>query len=268
MKRINSRYWIVALVLLTGCSFSFQKWQFQKAVRLSERHHYKSAVDQFSRVVRRGPDTDLALEASRRGAKIATFDVKNYSQAGEFYRHLILHSPDKAERIEAQRSLVDIYFDKLLNYDEAVLEISRLQPLLPDMEKGQYQLMLARAQFYLNNFPQALVEVNDLIDRKIPRDLRFEALLFKANLLQGSKKLPEAIAVFQEIEKNFSDLSVDANVGMSLAICYEEQGDLAKAVGVLENLKAHNSNPDFIQIRINKLKDRMANLPGAQGLKR
>lgn len=254
--------------LVFGCSFSFQNWQYQKGVRLSEKHQFKEAADLFSRVVRRGPDAPIALEAARRGSKIAAFDVKNYSLAGEFYRHLVMHSADKAERLEAQRALVDVYFDKVLNYEQAVIEISHLQPLLPDTEKGRYQLLLARAHFNLNNLPQSLVEINDLIGKKISPDLKFEALLFKANLLQGSKKLNEAVVVFEEIEKTYPALAREANVGMSMAICYEEQGELGKAVKVLENLKDHHANPEFIQIRITKLKDRMANLPGAQGLKR
>src|SRR5690606_17204406 len=99
-------------------------------------------------------------------------------------------------------------------------------------------------------------------------DLRFDALVFKGNILQASKRLDEAIAVFIKVRDEYRSRSEAENIGMSLAICYEEKNELKTAVGVLEEMKKHNQNPEFIQIRINRLKERMANLPGAGGFKR
>ncbi len=253
---------------LVGCSLSFQKIDFRSAQSLSERGKFKQAVDKYSRVVKRHPEDKLALEAARRAARISSFEVKDFSRAAEFYHHLVLYSPDQSERVEAQKSLVDIYFDKQLNYEDAVIELSRLLPLVDTAERFGIKLKLARAHFYLNNLPQALVEVEDLIVKSPPDEVAFEALLFKGNILQTEKRLSEATKVFLEIQKKYPLRAQSENVGMSLAVCYEEQGDLKSAIGVLEDLREHHPQPDFIQIRINKLRERVANLPGAQGFKR
>lgn len=253
---------------LFGCTPSFQRWQYSSALHLAEEKKYAEAVDKFSRVMRRAPEQPVALEASRRGARIATFEMKDFSKAAEFYKHLVLHSPDSDERVSAQRSLAEIYFDKMMDYDQAIIEYSRLLPLVGENERPPYQMAVAKAHLNLNNFTQALIEIEDLMSKKVGDELKFEALLFKGNLLQAGKRLDEAISVFELLMKEFPVRAKNENVGMSLAVCLEEKGDLKRAVDVLDDIKDHYPTPDFIQVRINRLKERMANLPGAQGWKR
>ncbi len=261
-------FFLVLVSALFGCTPSFQRWQFSSAVNLVEEKKYPAAVDRFSRVMKRAPDQPVALEASRRGSKIAEFELKDYSKAAEFYRHLVMHSPDPKERVNAQKSLAEIYFQKLMNYDQAVIEYGRLLPLVDTKERGQFQMVLAKANLNLNNFSQALIEIEELLSKKLSDDLRFEAQLFKGNLLQAAKRLDEAISVFNQLMKEFPLKAKNDNVGMSLAVCLEEKGDLKRAVEVLEIIKTDYPTPDFIQVRITRLKDRMSNMPGAQGFKR
>lgn len=260
--------YILTAALLVSCTPSFQRWQYSSALRLVEEKKFSKAMDRFSRVMHRAPEEPVALEASRHGARIAVFEVKDFSKAAEFYRHLVLHSPSSQERVAAQRSLADIYYENLMNYDQAVVEYSRLLPLVTAKDRPTYQMAIAKAHLNLNNFPQALSEVEDLLGGKLGDDLRFEALLFKGNLLQAAKRLDEAIAVFQYLTKQFPQRSQNDNVGMSLAVSMEEKGDFKSAISVLEGIKAFYPTPDFIQVRINRLKDRMANQPGAQGFRR
>jgi len=264
MKRLG----VLLFVAVIGCTPSFQRWQYSSAIHLAEKKDFPQAVDRFSRVVKRAPEHPLALEAARRGARIATFETKNFPKAAEFYRHLVLYSPDVKERISAQKSLAEIYFDKLMNYDQALLEYSRLLPLVGDAEQSAYRMAMAKAHLNLNNLSQALIEIEELVTKKISDDIRFEALELKGNLLQTAKRLDEAIAVFEQLMKEFPQRAQNDNVGMSLAVCLEEKGDFKRAIQVLEGIKGHYPTPDFIQVRVNRLKDRMANLPGAQGFKR
>lgn len=256
------------LLSATGCNISFQRWQFGSANKLAEKKQFKSAVDLYSRVMRRGPTHALAIEAARLGARVATYETKDYKTAAEFYKHIVLYSTSDEERISAQRALTEIYFEKLLDYDQALIELSHMIPLLPAAERPTYQLMVARSYFNLSNFSQALIEVDELLNNRLSKELRFEALLFKGNLLQAAKRLDDAIKVFTSLRKDFPERAERENIGMSLAICYEEKSELGAAIAVLEEMKKTNKNPDFIQVRINRLRERTANLPGAGGLKR
>jgi len=57
-------------------------------------------------------------------------------------------------------------------------------------------------------------------------------------------------------------------VAIILATCYEEKRDFKKAVEILTKLKGTVSDSDFLQLKIKRLKERWALLPGARGLKR
>ncbi len=267
-KRSPAAILLLLNLCLLGCNASFQNWQFRSANKLAAEKKFKEAVDLYARVMRRGHSQPLAIEAARTGARFAAYEVRDYDKAADFYKHIILYSKDTQERLSAQSALVEIYFDKLRNFDQALVELNHLIPLVSYKERLPLQLKVARSYFNLNNLSQALIEVEDLLTKKMSSDLRFDALVFKGNILQASKRIDEAIAVFKNVQDNYRTRSEAENIGMSLAICYEEKNELKTAVDVLEQMKKHNQNPEFIQIRINRLKERMANLPGAGGFKR
>jgi len=253
---------------LSGCSWSFQSWNYRSANKLVEEHKYSEAMKIFTKVIRRKPESWLALEASRKAARLAVFDLKDFKAAVEFYQHLILYSPLSDERLAAQKSLADIYFENLLDFDQAVLEYSRLIKLVPPPQRASYRLTVAKAYFNLNNFAQAEIEVDELLHKPIADDLRFEALLFKGNLLQGAKRLDDAISVFGQILKKYPERARSENVIINLAVCYEEKKEFLKAIEILELAKSTYSSPEFLEVRINRLRERQANLPGAHGVSR
>jgi tetratricopeptide (TPR) repeat protein len=57
---------------------------------------------------------------ARQASRIAHMELKDYAAAIELYRYLILHAPDPQERREAQRSIAQILFENLQDYEAAV----------------------------------------------------------------------------------------------------------------------------------------------------
>jgi hypothetical protein len=51
-------------------------------------------------------------------------------------------------------------------------------------------------------------------------------------------------------------------------VIYEELKEFSKAIDVLEGMREGYAHPDFLDLRIRRLRERMGNQPGAQGLKR
>ena len=66
--------------------------------------------------------------------------------------------------------------------------------------------------------------------------------------------------------KGFTCLVSDA--GKLQAPHREELKQFDKAIEVLENMRPQYPNPDFLDLRISRLKERQYNQPGAQGWKR
>ncbi|MBX7230656.1 MAG: hypothetical protein K1X29_01090 [Bdellovibrionales bacterium] len=247
---------------------SFQSMQYSAAQKALERRNYREALEILFRVMKKDPGKPLALESARKAARIAQFEIKDYLKAIECYRYIVLYSPNASERISAQKSIGNLYFEKLLDYAQAIIEINRFLPLLPSKERSPYRLLLAKAESNLNNFDQALIEIEGIIKENPSQEVLFETLLFKGHILQSEKKLEGAISVFNLLIKKYPHRAKKENVGLSLAICLEEKGEFSKAINILETIKNFYPTPDFVQTRINRLKDRMENLPGAQGFKR
>ena len=72
---------------------------------------------------------------------------------------------------------------------------------------------------------------------------------------------------FKLIQAN-PEKSTKENVIITLAVCYEENLDFKGAIQVLEKYKAIHPQPDYIELRIRRLKERLKNAPGARGMRK
>lgn len=240
-----------------------------RARRAVVQHQYGAALGLFQQIVDARPDGDRALESAREGARIAHLELKNYPRAVEFYRHIILRSPDPAERKEAQRAVAQIYFENLQDFERAVIEFERLLKFTTTTEEAfRYRLNLAKAHLQLNNLDQAANELDVILSLKLEPDEIFEAKSLKANILVGAHRHQDAAVVWDSVLKDFPERSRKENVALNLVVCYEELKDFGKAIEVLERMKADYPNPQFLNLRIARLRERKSNQPGAQGWKR
>ncbi|MCB0364221.1 MAG: tetratricopeptide repeat protein [Bdellovibrionaceae bacterium] len=265
------RCWPVILLLsaliLSGCRFNYQTLEFQRAEEAAEKQQFTKALKHFDRAVKSRPRTEIALEAARRGSRIAHLETAEFITAISFYRHLILYSSDEVERIDAQKKIASVYFEKISDYASAIREYSRLLylPHSKDEEKF-FRFNIAKSYFYLNNFYQASSEIKDLLKLVSDDEDKFEYLAFRGNILLTTKKLEEATDIFIDLMKNYPEESLRENVPLSLAVAYEEKGEFDRAVAVLEKVKKTHPSPEFIELRIKRLRERIENLPGAKGL--
>ena len=58
------------------------------------------------------------------------------------------------------------------------------------------------------------------------------------------------------------------NVEMNIIVCYEEMEAFDKAIKRLEKLRSSYQDPEFIDLKISRLRERLANLPGSKGLRK
>lgn len=240
-----------------------------RAQRAIANRDFPTALRILETMITEKPDGDRALFAARQGARIAHLEAKNYPLAVFFYKHVILKSPDPEERKSAQRFVAQIYFENLLDYDQAVEEYEKLLKLGHRPEEAfRFRLNLAKAHLQLNNVEQAQHELDTLLSQKVGPDDVFEAKVLKARVLVSNRQLSEAALLWEDILKEFPERSQKENAALNLVVCYEELKEFGKAIEVLERMKPNYPNPDFLNLRIERLKERKENQPGAQGWKR
>lgn len=250
---------------LSACS-SPEERELKSARQEMEQKNYSSALSHYDKVLIRSPESSTALTAAREGAKSAFFEAKDFEKAVHFYKHLVIYSPDATERLTAQKQIATAYFDHLADYPKAVIEINRLLLMLPDStEKADYKMSLARAYYYQNNFTQAENEADEFLRMHLGDEQRFDMMMLKGNIELAKKDIPKAVAVFKDLLTKFPEKSQKENVSLTLSVCYEEEGDYASAIETLEGMKKYHPMPDYIDIRIQRLQQRLKNQPGARG---
>lgn len=263
------RLLLVMALGFSGCTFWQQETEFDKATRLSKEHKYEDAIVILDRLVkanREGPD---ALEAARLGAKLSFLEVKDYPHALLFFQQLVLYSPESGERLESQKRIAEIYFERISEHDKAVIEFNKLLQLeLPPEDEVQVRLNLAKSLFYINRFQEAESEIDLILEKSKAGQKAFEAKLLKGNIYFSGKQLEKAISLFKDLMEKEPERSRDEQVGVQLAISYEEVSQFAQAKAVLQQIRPYYPNPEFIDTKIARLEQREKQLPGARGLRK
>lgn len=243
--------------------------EYLKAKDAASLGHHRTALSGFDRVLKRAPESDYALKAAREGARIAVLELKDYKRAVTYHKFLVLHANDPHERVSSQKQLASIYFDQLQNYDQAILELNKLvTESETDVEIARYKLDIARANYYQNNFFQSQSELDDLLKRNVDDNERFAALVLKSNIYMAQKKYTDAIEIFKKLIPAYPEKSLLENIYQTIAVCYEESGNFTEAIKMLEIAKDKNSQPEYTELRIKRLKERQKNQPGARGLRK
>jgi tetratricopeptide (TPR) repeat protein len=261
----------LTFVVLTsgGCTYCLEWWQNYRIEKAIEHHDYTWALGQLQNTLESDPDSPRALAAARLGARVAQLEAKDYALAVEFYKGIVIRSPEVDERRVAQKSVAQIYFENLQDYDQAVIEYEKLLKLEQrPAEAFHFRLNLAKSHFQLNNIDQALNEIDVLLAHsKFPAEV-FEAKVLKATTLIAAKRQSEAAQLWEELLKEFPEKSQKENVALNLVVCYEDMNEFGKAIEVLERMSATDAHPEYLKLRIQRLKERKANQPGAQGLRK
>ncbi len=259
---------IVGLLFLASCAPP-EAHEYRKGMAEAGSKHFTSSITYFERAMKRSPQSSWALKAAREGARIAYFELKEYKKAADFYQHLVMYSEENEERFQAQQKLGDIYLENLQDYPKAIMEYSRLaEQHLSDQEVGQNRLRLGRAYYYQNNLFQAESEIEQALKLRIEPSLRFSALMLKGNIFIARKEFGKAASLFNDLIRNHGEKAQEENVPMTLAVCYEEAGEFQKALEVLEGLKGKYNPPEYIDLRIKRLKERQRNQPAAKGFRK
>jgi tetratricopeptide (TPR) repeat protein len=258
------------MLILSACDDHSGQGELNTARKLSTEKP-SEAVDQYKKIVQVNQQDPIGLKAAQEAESLCLKE-KICSDNEEFFlRHIIKKSENENEQISAQKRLSEYYFDKGF-YSQAIEELARL------LSKGNFKegregarLMLAKSNFYIKNFFQAEVELSSYIKEVKSDQEKFEGYLLKADIQSANKKYIEAMATYANIKANFRELYFKNQVFMNEVLLLEEQKLLDQAVKLLESIKTESQeiqSTDFIDAKIEKLKEQKTLMPGATGLKK
>ena len=256
------------VVFLFSCT-SPESRIYKEALEQEGLGHFRIAISEFDKVVRRSPRSSWGIRSAKEAARLSFYETKNYKKAAEFNKAVILNSKDAPDRFFAQKQIASIYFDNLQNYKKAIEEyIKLLQLVKTPTEEAQYRTNIARSYFYLNDFSQADIEIKEVLKLKIDSALRFAAYVLNGNILVAQKDFGKAADFYKKVIAEYPEKSLQENIQLSLAVCYEENNDYSNSILTLETLRGKYNPPEYIDFRIKRLKERQKNQPGAKGIRK
>lgn len=267
-----SKILLIGCVLLSSCDEKVGSGELKSARKLAAKHP-SEALDEYRKIIQVYPQDPVAIKAALEASSLCLKE-KSCADKEEYFLEFVIKKSDKeSEQIEAQKRLAEVYYDKGF-YKQAIDAMNRLLSKANFKDgRAEIQIKLAKSNFYIKNFYQAEVELNTYIREVAGDQEKFEGYLLKANIQSANKKYQDAMNTYKQIKENFKDLYFKNQVYMNEVLLLEEQKLLDQAVAVLEDLKTSveqtkGQNADFIDAKIEKLKERKALMPGASGLKR
>lgn len=255
--------------LASACSLSSASLEYKRGEKAAQKNQYEVAVKHFKKVILREPESDIAVVAARHAARITQYEMKNFLDAISFYEHLVNFSKSERERREAQVKIANLYFEKLNNYSKAIEEYNKILLLKNANEEiVDYRFALGKAHFYLHHFQEALNEIQRALKIVEDANKKFELLMFLGNIHFNTKKADEAIKIYKQIMADYPERAARDNVAMNIIVCHEELEEFDQAISKLEKLRSNYNDPEFIDLKIKRLRDRKDNLPGSKGLRK
>lgn len=261
---------VLFFITLGGCTRSIDENYYRDAQSASQGGEFQKAVELYERIGKGFPDGKRAVPSAQEAAKLCIAELKDYVRGAEFLKMVILLGKKEQDLFLAQQQLAALQFEKLANYGDAISSYNKLLEF-PDSYSQRFsvRMNIAKSHFYLNNFDQGLAEVERAIVDAVNPEQSFQASLVKGNMLMASKKVDDALKVFENLAAEFPELAAKEKIGLAIAVAYEERGEVIKAIEVLEKMKgSYPGNSDFIDLKMSRLAEKRTQVPGAIGRKK
>ncbi|MDT8420923.1 MAG: tetratricopeptide repeat protein [Desulfuromonadales bacterium] len=265
-RRRNVHLFLLALLLcalVLASVFGYQVYQqtvparlYSKGLTLESQDRPEQALTSYQRLFRGYSDSPLAAEALFRAARISRYDLRQDQQALLFFLQLEHDYPESGYVVQAQREAADLTKNRLQDFAHAVVIYQRLiDGGTDDGDRILYEI--ADCYFRLNNYSQARIEFDALLERFPESSLRAEVLYRRASasLLEGTPDV--ARAGFRELIEQFPDSPYAAEARFSLAELLEAEERLRDALKAYRTLSGY-PRPELVQEKIERLEARIA----------
>lgn len=272
--RINSTVLLMVSICmtvgLTSC-LSSSEVDVRKAKQLLAEKKPLEAATLYSRVAdRAGVKADAyAADAAFEAARIYQYDIKDFEKAVQRYRQVIRLSEKADLRRESQSKISSILFYDLQDFAGAVIEYSKLLALQHTMdEEIEWRSRIAKAYYYQGDYFQSKIEVDKALQLPLSEEALYQAQLLKANIAIGAREHEEAAKVLEQMIAKFPERAKKDSLSLMLAVAFEEQRNFVKAIETLERIRTYDSRKAFIDEKIQSLKERQSQQPGARGFRK
>lgn len=229
---------------------------FARAETMVLRGNYEKAVSVYQDIYEDHPDFILAPRALFRAGEVQNLFLKRFHDALLAFHNLERDYPDSPYVNDALILEAAIYKNRLRDYGRAAALYQKLLDLgLEPADRFQYEL--SDCYFRLNNFEQARIEFENLL-KNWPESTLVTEVEYRIGMTYAlDGELRAAEKVFRKILKEKPDDLFAVETKFSLASVLEEQERLRESLKILEELRGVYPAPEALQLKIDKVEDRI-----------
>lgn len=254
---------LLLVVLLAGAGYWYRINQagllqdrFQEGLALQQAGQYPEALELFQDLYENQPGFEHAAEAVFQAGEILNLYQANHQEALLCYLLLERDYPASSRVPAARYRAATIYKYHLADHVQAISTYQRVLDRTTD-DADQVQYEIADSYFRLNNFEQARIEFETLVE-SFPQSPLLPEVQFRIAVTYAlDGQLPEAAGAYERVTEKWPASPYAAEAQFGLAGVLEEQEELQRALEILEGLQDY-SNPAVLQQKIEKVRSRIA----------
>ncbi len=250
----------------TSCTSRSEKL-YEQSIAALDSGNYSSAADLLEKTSLLEKDNVQKYRYLGEAARIVRFELQNYPKALRMFRTIILSSSDELQRIAAQEAISEIYLENLQDYSNALKELQILEPLLKDSKKKEkIRLRISQTLYLTGHSDQALEEIT-----AAEKYVKFQGLHFlklKAEILMSERRYKETLLAYEELRQKNASFFAEENLYVAVSIVYEEMEQYSEALNYLLKNEGFVKDKAYYELRIKRLKSKIANKPLSKGIRK
>lgn len=246
------------LLAFVGCSEQKQEKLLEAAETKLTEGKYSETTELLRKVISINPENKLAIKAMYKLGFVLETYAKDYPGAIFNYQEAIRLSQDPVSVYEIQKRVANIFFEQSKDPDKAVSAYRKLISFNSEsLETDFFQFRIAEAFFRQNNFDQARIEYQQLVE-KFPKSQYVQKSRFEiGNTYYMEGKYDIALEAFKQVGRYHPQSEYAIEAEFLIAQCLEQTNKLETALQIYENIKTRYSNPKIVDFRIDQLKKRI-----------
>ncbi|MCC6138797.1 MAG: tetratricopeptide repeat protein [Bdellovibrionaceae bacterium] len=241
------KQWVIAIVLaiafgtfLPSCVRTQGEALLDQAKNFENKADYPNAVRIYEKVFKTSSNKEVVLLSAYKAQELSYLHTKDYRKALKYLEYYIANTGSFSEAQESLKRLAYIEH-KLLNlYEPAIRSYHRLlnSNKLDKKEEHTYRLEVARCHYAINEFDQAVQELETLSKIDADNDFKMSVMMLKANVFQSQNNTKMAVETMDKaLALDISDAN-KKDVSLNKAIILEHQELYREALAALEAIKA------------------------------
>ena len=258
--------WLLFLLLALiggGALFpAYQQWRLTGPERLLANGIKQESLGQidaaeksYQKIYRKYPDSKEAEEALYLIGKLWQYDFQDDQKALLYYLQLEHDYPESQRVQTAREEAAQIVKYSQRDYSRAIGFYQRLLEL-DGGTSDQYLYEIADCYFRLENYSQARIELEMLLEKYPDSDFAADALYRKGAILLLENRPEDAREDWQKVIEKYPDSGYRAQAEFNLAKLLEEQGHLSKALEQYRKLEDF-PRPSLLEEKIEHLEQRI-----------